>query len=423
MELAHLEWGQEPWKALLQPAADLAEAGFLVVPGMPVFFERRVERIRSNEETRRLYLLEDAIPESGDRMANPDLAQTIRTIAEKGRHGLYDGPVAEAIVRAVQAGGGSLTVEDFRAYKAHIYEPIGIDWQGRRILSSPPPVKGGATALLVLKLLEAHSWTDLKSLRRPANMDDWARAFRHVYPLIEAQIGDDPEARANWHSMMRNFNLRMLRNRIREDKEVAFVTSGASPDVDECTTHFVVADQYGNVASVTQSLSHHFGSGVIAPGTGVLLNNTLKNFSFTNREAPNAPAPGKRPTSTIAPVIVLEEGLPSVAIGLPGGQRIPTTLVQVLLGKLAFNQSLGDAILTPRFHLKRSESVEPDSHLIQLEEALPEPQSLALESQGWKLEVPRDSEYFGGVTAIEIHEDGTLTGWADPRRNNFASGF
>lgn len=197
----------------------------------------------------------------------------------------------------------------------------------------------------------------------------------------------------------------------------------AIAEADECTTHFVVADQYGNVAAVTQSLSHHFGSGVIAPGTGVLLNNSLKNFKFNDEGSPNAPAPGKRPTSTIAPVLVLKDGLPALAIGLPGGQRIPTTMTQVLLDHLAFGQSVGQAILTPRFHLKRSYSKEPDSRLIQLEEALPERHWMALQGFGWQLEVPDDSEYFGGVTAIERYEDGTLTGWADPRRTNFAAGF
>jgi gamma-glutamyltranspeptidase/glutathione hydrolase len=405
MHLAHQNWGQLPWADLLEPSAALAENGFLVVSGMPVFFERRLERIRSNAEARRLYLVDDAIPAEGERLANADLARTIRSIAETGRDGFYKGAIAESIVAAVRDQGGDLTLEDLETYEAKILEPIQIDWRDRKIVSSPPPVKGGATALLVMKLLEFHGWPERGALRRPGNIDDWGRAFRHVYPLIEERMGDHPEAEANWRLLVRDFTLQQLRQEILRNGSPPVAASFRPGEADECTTHFVVADQYGNVASVTQSLSHHFGSGVIA------------------LEGPNAPARGRRPTSTIAPVIVLKDGLPTLALGLPGGQRIPTTLALVLLDRMAFGVPIGEAIIAPRVHLKRSYSDEPDSALIQLEEPLTVADSLALESEGWKLEVPANSGYFGGITAIEIHEDGTLTGWADLRRTNAAAGF
>ena len=423
MDLAHRMWGQLSWEEILEPAADLAEGGFLVVPGMPVFFERRLERIRSHPETRRLYLEKDAVPVVGTRLANPDLARTIRTVAEAGRKGFYEGPVAAAIVEAVQAGGGSLTLEDFRTYQARLSEPLAIDWQDFRILSSPPPVKGGATAFMVMKLLEGHAWPEPEAFLTAGNIDDWCHAFRLTYPLMEKVIGDQPDSMRRFRELLGERQLQEMRQKMLEESPPALAFAGEALLADECTTHFVVADRRGNVASVTQSLSHHFGSGVIAPGTGVILNNTLKNFNFWEADSANAPAPGKRPTSTIAPVIVLRDGHPVLAAGLPGGQRIPTTLTQILLDQLIFGRTTGEAIAAPRVHLRRSFSAAPDSNLIQLEELLPEPQAARLLQLGWKLEVPGDSEFFGGVNAIEIDADGTFTGWADYRRTNLAAGF
>ncbi|MEX0325715.1 MAG: gamma-glutamyltransferase family protein [Puniceicoccaceae bacterium] len=423
MELAHSIWGKMDWQELLKPAADLAEKGFLVVPGMPVFFERRIERLRSGDEIRRLYLPDDAVPEAGARLANPDLARTIRLIAERGRAGFYEGAVAQAIVDAVQAGGGSLTMEDFSNYEARLSEPLSVDWQDYQLFSSPPPVKGGATVLMVMKMLEKHDWLQPGTFLRAGNINDWSHAFRLVYPSIEGALGDHPESLSKWKLLMERQNLQALLEAMEAPIEAPLVANRSWSYNDECTTHFVVADRHGNVASVTQSLSHHFGSGVVAPGAGVILNNSLKNFNFWEPDSLNSPGPQKQPTSTIAPLILLHEGRPSLAIGLPGGQRIPTTLVQVLLDQLAFGRTSGEAIASPRVHLSRSFSTEPDSHLIQLEQALPAEEQAALQEFGWEIEVPEDSEYFGGVAAIELGPDGWLTGWADFRRTNIAAGF
>lgn len=197
----------------------------------------------------------------------------------------------------------------------------------------------------------------------------------------------------------------------------------AKGEGDAWTTHFVVVDEEGNLASVTQSLSHHFGSGITAPGTGVVLNNSLKNFSFTDPDGVNYGYPGKRPRSTIAPVIALDAEGPFLAFGLPGGGRIPTTTLAVLLDVLVFDRGLGEAMAAPRFHLRRSWSPEPDSDHFQLEAGFPEAVAEALRDRNWKVETVEDTEFFGGVTAIEVLPDGSYRGWADPRRTNEAAGF
>ncbi|NDV62203.1 gamma-glutamyltransferase [Puniceicoccales bacterium CK1056] len=430
MEAAHEKLGSRPWAELLEPSIRLARDGFTVVPGMKVFFERRIERIQSHPECARLYMPGGAVPEEGTRLPNPDLATTMEHIAAKGRQGFYEGRVAELIVNELQSKGSSLTLSDFKHYKAQVSKPLTADWEGYELMTATPPVSGGATVLLALKVLEGHSWPDSEPFRTANNIDHWGRAMRHVYPVIQDTIADVPEAMDSWEKLVDPEAVAQLRKAALKT-DLAGISEQDGLEAAEplasgpggWTTHFVVADSKGNVASVTQSLSHHFGSGVIAPGTGVILNNSLNNFSTFNPEGVNYAAPQKRARSTIAPMIVLKDGRPVLAIGLPGGQRIPTTLIQVLIDHLQFGSGLGEAISSPRFHLLRSWSAEPDSDLFQMEKDTSLELSTHLREKGWQVEVSDDTEFFGGVTGLEISGEGKLTGWADYRRTNHAVGY
>ncbi len=426
LALAHEKWGKMEWKETVLPIAELAERGFTVVEGMPIFFERRLDRIRSHPEAERLYLQDGTVPQVGSRLVNADMGQTLRTIAEKGRAGFYDGWVAEAIVAELQAGGSHLQLADFQNYQARLLDPLRIHWEGYEIVSGPPPTKGGATVLLALKVLEGFEWEAPHSFTSVHNLSAWSHAFRILYPIIEQFFGDSADAVEHWHRLNSRSSLSSLQGQLGAAMMGDPVAASAAPsdhDEDTSTTHFVVADKEGNLVSVTQSLSHHFGSGVIAPGTGVLLNNSLKNFSTWDNTTVNATAPNKRPTSTIAPTLVLKKGRPHLALGLPGGSRIPTTTHKVLVETLHFNMDLGQSIGAPRFQLRRSWAKEPDSNELQWEMPPPDSTLAALETMGWESTIVTDSEYFGGVSAIEILEDGTFIGWADTRRTNAAAGY
>jgi gamma-glutamyltranspeptidase/glutathione hydrolase len=194
------------------------------------------------------------------------------------------------------------------------------------------------------------------------------------------------------------------------------------PDHDELqaaeTTHFVVIDGAGNIVSATQSLSLHFGAGMVVPGTGIVLNNTLSNFN-TISGSPNEVAPGRRPRTTISPTIIVREGRPVAALGLPGGARIPSAVVQVVVDHLQFGTPLEAAIGAPRFHglnrtnLRYETERETDDSLVE-----------ALHSRfNWQNETNEGTETFGGFNAAEILPDGRLRGFADQRRSNAAMGF
>lgn len=423
MEKAHGLWGGLDWKTLLEPSILLAEEGFEVLAGTRNLFESRLERIQSNAECARLYLPAGRLPEIGERLANKDLALTMGCIASGGGSAFYRGSVAQRIVRELRAGGSHLTEEDFALYEARLHEPLAIEWGHHEIVSSGRPTNGGPTALLALSLLERAPFPIRESLRDPANLDHWGRVFRHVYPFVQAEMADTPDYSERWTKLAAEDSVEKLLENLRGAEAEGYgnglESSSEKPD-GGWTTHFVVADAEGNVASVTQSLSHHFGSGVVAPGTGVVLNNSLKNFSFSDPSAVNYPAPGKRPRSTIAPALVMREKRPVLAIGLPGGSRIPTTLTLVLADYLYFNRPLGDAISDWRFQLYRSPSKEPLSNTFQFEEGADPTVVAALADGGWDSEVITDAEFFGGITAIELEPGGLMRGWADPRRTNKA---
>lgn len=423
LSLAHKEWGKKDWESLVTPVADFAESGFEVVDGMPVFFARRLERIRSHPETARLYLVNGDTPPAGSILKNPDQAKTLRLIAAKGAQGFYDGPVAQAIVAEIRKQGSLLTEEDFRNYKARKMDPISIRTGNYRLFAGAPPTTGGSTALLGMKLLEHHPWNLDDGFRSAKNVDAWARALRHLYPRIQRTMADHPNSHEEFQSMSESDYLLQLRAEMGNLDPSPAGAAGNADTGSSWTTHFVIADAEGNIACVTQSLSHHFGSGVTAPGTGVVLNNSLKNFSFSDPQGVNYGAGHKRPRSTVAPVIVFEDNQPVLAFGLPGGGRIPTTTFAFLIETLYFGESVESAMEAPRLHLLRDWSRDPVSRKIQVEAGVDPHLQKELRQLGWIVEVVEDTEFFGGITAIEFESDGSMTGWADDRRTNSASGF
>jgi gamma-glutamyltranspeptidase/glutathione hydrolase len=201
-----------------------------------------------------------------------------------------------------------------------------------------------------------------------------------------------------------------------EDPEPAFAS----------TTHYVVVDPRGNIVSCTQSTSLHFGAGVIAPGTGVVMNDSMSNFGVVSDHGSNLIAPGKRARSTTSPSIVFRDGRPVLAIGVPGAQRIPIAMLQVLLDVLAFKRPLAEAIGDTRLHLLTPESSRDADNVWEMEKSYPAADVRGLGALGWKItlvEPAGTGRHFGGVNAIAIGADGTLTGYADPRRTNAAAGF
>ncbi|MBL9200347.1 MAG: gamma-glutamyltransferase, partial [Opitutaceae bacterium] len=250
-------------------------------------------------------------------------------------------------------------------------------------------------------------------------------------PQITRVVGDAPGSRARVEQLISPASIAEIRGKAFGPPEARKKVAALDPELPShyesaaaATTHFVVADRAGNIVCATQSQSLHFGAGVVPPGTGVVMNNSMSNFTFTERTSLNYIAPGRRPRSTIAPTIVLREGRPDFALGLPGASRIPTAMLQVLIDHLLLDRPLAEAIGDTRLHysaaLRAGETVA-----FEAERSLPHGESTALQELGWKVNLPEAAgtgKYFGGVNAIVFNRDGTRTGIADPRRTNVALG-
>lgn len=414
LHAAHARWGARPWAENVTPVITLAEQGFTVLEKTRDLFTERLDKLRADPELANLYLRNGAVPAVGTRLPNPSLARTLAVFAAQGVDGFYRGPVAMEIVAAAQRAGVSLTAEDFARYDAHFTSPLRIDFAGHALLSAPPPTSGSALAFTLLKLLEEEPLA--APLRSAENIDRIGRAWRVVYPDVQRDIADTPIARAQAEAMFEPTALARYRERIAVPAAI-----GAS-EANDATTHFVIVDRHGNVVSATQSLSLHFGAGAVA--AGVIMNDSLSNFAFEDPAAANAAAPGKRPRSTITPVIALRDGRPVLAIGIPGAGRIPTAMLQVLLEHLRLGRPLEEAIGDTRLHWQRPfgrDAVES----IEVENSLSADVVAGLRARGWKvdlIETPGTGLHFGGVNAIRLADDGTRTGYADPRRTNAAAG-
>lgn len=429
--MAHQRWGANKWADNIAPAIALARDGFRILPKTrDLFVEQEKKLRRGDAEIARLYLPGGQLPEVGSFLKNEDLARTMEAFANEGAAGFYRGPVAAAIVAASRAGGGVLTMEDLANYRARIVEPVSAQFRGHTIVCGPPPTSGAALVLPMLKALEAESFEG--PLRSAANLDKIGRVWREVFPQISRTIGDAPESRARFAKLLSAESIAEIRQKAfasdpaQPAKKMAWIEDDVlAADPAASTTHFLVVDRHGNIVCATQSQSLHFGSGVVPPGTGVVMNNSMSNFTFADAKSINHLAPGKRARSTIVPTIVLREGRPVFALGIPGGARIPTAIMQVLLDRLAFNRPLADAIGDTRIHFL-SPIRREEREAIEAEQSLPHVEAQALQARGWRVNLPERAgtgRYFGGINAIEFNDDGTLTGLADPRRTNVARGY
>lgn len=430
---AHQKWGVKKWSDNVQPAVALARTGFQVLPKTVDFMEEQEKKLRRGDaEIARLYLPYGHLPAIGSLLPNPDLARTLELYARQGRDGFYRGPVAEAIVKASERGGGVLTLADFARYVARIAEPVVVDFRGYRLVAAPPPASGPASFLTIMKVLEEENFGG-GPLRTAANLDRIGRTWRVVQPLVQRAIGDAPEARVAFERLVSSESIRELRTKAfaeasttRLDPAPVFEIDGSySESLMAATTHFLVADAAGNMVCATQSQSLHFGAGVVAPGTGVVLNDSMSNFGYVNADSANFAVPGRRARSTISPTLVLRDGKPVFAIGIPGAARIPTAMLQGLLDRLVLDRPLAEVIGDTRIHYAaatRSGEVEA----FEAEESLPAAVADGLRRRGWRVVLPEVAgrgRHFGGLNAIEVAADGSLIGYADPRRTNVARGW
>ena len=396
LELAHARWGSRPWSELVRPVAQLAREGATILPKTHDLIAERVDKLGQDPALTALFLPGGAPPPAGVRLPQPALAATLEVLAREGMAAFYRGTIAAAIVEAAQAGGGHLTAEDLSRYAARVESPVRTRFADHELLGGPPPASGATLVFAILALLENERLAP--PLRSAATIDRIGRAWREALPAVQASVGDG----------------------VPHGAPAARTTDATG--LNDATSHFIVVDRHGNVVCATQSLSLHFGAGVSA--AGVILNDSMSNFSYGDPSNPNFIAPGRRPRSTITPTLVLRAGQPILALGVPGAQRIPTAVLQILLDHLWFARPISDAIEDTRIHwFKPLADGNPEA--IEAETSLDAGVAEELRTLGWHVnlrEDPGTGRHFGGINAVTLNPDGSRTGYADPRRTNAAIG-
>ncbi len=383
---AHLaeHYGTMPLARLLAPAIELAEEGFPVDQKFQALLAFRGHIMQRWPETAAIFMPDDDIPEVGRILRQPDLARTLRALAEQGTDGFYRGEVAEKLVEGARAAGGIWTLEDLASYEIAEREPIRARYRGYELITASPPSSGGIAIAQILNIIDPY---DLEAMGRVERVHLLSEAMRRAYRDRALYLGDPDFVEIPEQMLLSPFYAAGLRAGIRMDRATPSASLAADPALvleGDNTTHFSLLDAEGNMVSATLTVNLPYGAAFAPPGTGVLLNNEMDDFAAAPGEpnaygligfAANAIEPNKRMLSSMSPTIVKSDERVAV-IGTPGGARIIT---MVLLGVLDFIDGNGPEswVSMPRFH----HQYQPDEISLELN-ALTAEEIGALEALG-----------------------------------------
>jgi gamma-glutamyltranspeptidase/glutathione hydrolase len=409
---------------MLKPAIELAHDGLVIADDMADTLPDGHRRLARWPSSSRIFSRADGTSlREDDTLIQTDLAATLASIAEQGPRGFYEGPVAERLVKAIGEAGGMMTLADLKSYQAVIREPVRGTYRGYDVVSMPLPSSGGVVLLEMLNILEAFPMHDTKQGSAPS-LHVMIEAMKRAYADRARYLGDPAFVNAPISTLVAKDYAAKQRAGIDPDHATPSpaVFSPTPPREGSNTTHFSVVDNEGNAVSNTYTLNFPYGVGLVAEGTGVLLNNELDDFTaapgasnafgLVGFEA-NLPGPGKRPLSSMSPTIVLKDGKPVLVTGTPGGSRIISTVLQVIVNVLDYDMDVASAVAAPRLHHQWM----PDE--VRIERGFAEDTIAALKAKGHRVIEPMGQT---SANSIAVTSDGLL-GAPDPRtRGSEAAG-
>lgn len=428
----HRQYGKLPWATLVAPSISYAQNGFDVSEQFVGAAQQRKEVILNNPAARQVFTRNGAMYEPRDKLIQKDLARTLEAVA-KNPQSFYMGNTARAIASDMAKNGGLITLQDLKSYKPIWRTPICGNFRSSRICSMPPPSSGGVHLLQILNIIGD---TDLKSLgwHHPDVLHLMVEAMRIAYADRSEYLGDPDfvkvpveQLTSRAYAAKRRQEIRMDKIRLSTevkpvDKETLqrYTKANESPD----TSHLTVVDEQRNAVSLTFTINYGFGSGVVTPGTGILLNDEMDDFAaapgvpnaygLVGGDA-NAIAPRKTPLSSMTPTIITQNNRLRMATGAPGGSTIITSVLQVILNVLEYNMDAGAAVSASRIHhqwLPDELRVEPFGlDVLTIQE---------LRRRGHNI---KERSPWGNANAIVVTADGKLEGAADPRGEGSPSGF
>ena len=407
-------YGTMSREAVMAPAIRMAEEGFTVSHITSRDIKDAYRAILKYDSTAAIYLDEDWMPyEAGDVIRNPDLGRTLRLIAEQGEEVFYRGEIAEKIVAAVREDGGCLTMEDFAGYEIHAAPPVHGTYRGYDIYSSGLPSSGGTIIVEMLNILENFDVGALDP-EGPEYFHLLSEVMKLCYADRSRYMGDPEYADVPVAGLTDKKYAAELAAKIDPARSQTYEAGDPWPFESDSTTSYSVLDAAGNMVSVTKTVDATFASGLVAEGTGILLNDTLFDFS-TDPASPNAVAGNKRPLSSMSPTLVIRDGVPVLALGAPGSTRIISGVLQVITKVIDHGMDVQDAIDAPRMH--------DDFGTLIIERRVSGETLEALRAMGHELNAGEVWFTFPCVQAVARTGDGTLRGAADPRRDGQAAAY
>ena len=429
LELAWRKYGSGKFSfaELVAPAITLAREGLTVDDDVADSLPLAAKALASHPSSAGMFLRADgSVKRAGDHIALDDLAATLETIAANGAAGFYSGPVAQKIVAAVQAAGGRMTMADLAAYRAVERQPVSGTYRGYTVVSMPPPSSGGAHIIEILNILEGFPLAE-QGLNSAASLHEMAEAEKLAYADRAAYLGDPDFMKIPLAGLTSKAYAEHLRSLISPDRArpAADIRPGDPQRYEsDQTTHFSIVDSDGDAVANTYTLNLPYGSGLVADGTGVLLNNELDDFAAKPGAAnvygllggdANAPGPMKRPLSSMSPTLVFKDGKLVMATGSPGGSRIITVVLQVIVNVIDYGLNVAEAQNAPRAH----DQLWPDE--LRVERGVSPDTIRLLEAMGHKVVL---SPSMGSANTILRAPDGELEGASDLRqRGTLAVGY
>ena len=417
---AHANFGKLPLLDILEPVIAQARDGIEVSYDLHKAIES-TPRLMEDRESRRIFFKDGQPVKENFILKLPDLANTLSLISKHGRDGFYKGETAQKIVQSMQKNGGLISLDDFSNYKVYIREPIISNYRNNKVFTAGPPSGGGITLLTALNILSYYDLSKYKS-NSTITYHLLSEALRRGHNNRSSEVGDPNFYNVPVEKLLSKKRTKELAKTISFKK--ASKASQVKPlnilNESRDTTHYSIIDSDGNAVSNTYTLGASFGSGVTIPGTGILMNNQMNNLMFRSGDVSiegrgvsigNRFKPGKRPMSTMAPVMVFNSKNDLTLItGSPGGSYIPAAILRVITGVIDFNLSIGDATMLPRVHK------DWPYKGIDYEKTLSTDVIYGLKSLGHKTS---SNKTMGSTQSIHI-VDGIRYGYSDLRRPNAA---
>ena len=412
-------YGTLSWQEVLEPAIRLAEKGFVIPHDLAntLASKRYRERLSSNPAAAKVFFKEDqGLYSAGEILIQKDLASTLKELSKNGPDAFYSGKIAQLIVEEMERNGGLITLEDLKNYNVAERQPLVGTYKGYEIVSMPPSSSGGTHLIQMLNMLEEFPIKEM-GFGSADTIHILAEVMKRAYADRSKYLGDSDfykvpsSLTSKKYAISLNKDISLDKVTPSEDVSPGDPYPYESPD----TTHFSVMDSYGNAVSNTYTLNFSYGSGLMIPGTGMLINNEMDDFSskpgtpngygLLGSEA-NAIEGNKRPLSSMTPTIIFKDQKPYMVFGSPGGSRIITTVLQVALNVMEHEMNIAQAVHSPRIHHQWLPEV------LMIEQGFGSDTEKLLESKGYRL---YPSSTMGSVQAI-VKEGKYFYGSADPRR-------